>query len=41
MLNHEREISRKLFEDDYISIGYSKLNKDKDENGKEIDYVEE
>lgn len=39
MLNHEREISRKLFEDDYISIGYSKLNKD--ENGKEIDYVEE
>ncbi len=27
MLNHEWEISRKLFEDDYICIGYSDLNK--------------
>lgn len=27
MLNHEWEVTRKLFEDDYISIGYSDLNR--------------
>lgn len=26
MLNHEWEVSRKLFEDDYICIGYADLN---------------
>lgn len=27
MLNHEREVTRKLFENDYIAIGYSDFDK--------------